>query len=141
MFVSPFLATQLQALERVRTQRPDLAVCVPLVTVSEANAHVHWRGKAKRVANQRAVVGLALAPSRVLLRGRLRERDLVVLLRRVAPRALDSDNLASALKAARDAVAGVLGVDDRAPCVAWIVDQAKGKAALEIEVYAGGARE
>ena len=69
---------------------------------------------------------------------------LAVRLVRVAPRSLDDDNLARCLKPARDAIAEVLGVDDRNPAVRYVPNQRKGaprQYAVEVEVYyAGGAR-
>jgi hypothetical protein len=49
-----------------------------------------------------------------------------VELTRIAPRALDDDNLRGALKAVRDGVADVLGIDDRDPRVVWDYEQAHG---------------
>lgn len=134
--LTPYLAAHLAALERIRDQAPLLAVSLPLVTVSEANAHAHWRQRAGRAKAQRAAVGLVLASSKASLRRWLAGRDLVVRLVRVAPRLLDSDNAAGSTKHVRDSVAEVLGVDDRSPRVVWVTDQRKGKTGVEIEVYA-----
>ena len=46
-----------------------------------------------------------------------------VRLVRLGARALDTDNLAGALKAVRDAVAAWLGVDDGPGGLVWEVDQ------------------
>lgn len=54
-------------------------------------------------------------------------RPLVVELTRIAPRPLDTDNLSSAFKGHRDAIAALLGVDDRDPRVSWTYSQEKGK--------------
>ena len=53
--------------------------------------------------------------------------SLVVTLTRIAPRALDDDNLRGALKACRDGVADWLAIDDRDPRVRWEYAQRKGK--------------
>jgi len=61
---------------------------------------------------------------------------LVVRLVRRAPRRLDGDNLAGALKSVRDGVADALGVDDRNPRVRWVVDQETARASdVLVEVY------
>ncbi len=110
-----------------------MLLTLPLRTVSELNAHTHWRARQKRAASQRGVVELAL---RAAL-GRV-ELPVLVTMTRVAPRALDAgDNLASSQKHVRDAIAKVLGVDDRDPRVTWRTAQRKGapKAyAVEIEI-------
>jgi hypothetical protein len=96
---------------------------VPLRTVSESNSHTHWRVKAKRVAMQRRVVSLVLRPQVAAWKPMW---PLVVSLTRVAPRALDDDNLRGCLKAARDAVADVLGIRDNDPRVTWTYAQTRG---------------
>lgn len=89
-------------------------VTMRLETVSEANT----RGEGARMArkkNQKQVVTTFLCarlrpnlgPAMVRTQGPMR-----VVLVRGAPRRLDNDNLASAMKACRDAVAAWLGVDD-----------------------------
>jgi hypothetical protein len=65
---------------------------------------------------------------------------LVVLLVRVSPRPLDSDNLASACKAVRDGIADALEVDDRDPRVSWHYAQERGPHALRVLVVEGPTR-
>jgi hypothetical protein len=60
----------------------------------------------------------------------------VVLLTRVAPRTLDTDNLERALKAVRDGVAEAWGINDADPRVEWLTDQRAGVAAVELSVWA-----
>jgi hypothetical protein len=97
---------------------------VPLRAVSMSNARMHWARKAKEVKRQREAVQFYFAVCR-----RNSEAPLplpcTVLLTRVAPRELDDDNLRGALKAVRDQVATVLGVDDRDKRVRWEYAQAK----------------
>ena len=102
------------------TVAPAVAVEVvlPLRTYSEANRRDHWtirrsRNESARVAwrvimhNYRLTDALAwICPEE------LRLPPAVVTLTRLGPRLLDDDNLASALKALRDAVALSLKVDD-----------------------------
>jgi hypothetical protein len=52
---------------------------------------------------------------------------IVVSLTRVAPRALDSDNLVASLKATRAGVADALHLDDRDSRVEWRYAQRKGR--------------
>lgn len=104
-----------------------IALELPLRTVSESNAHVHWRIRQKRAKAHRegtyvALCCLRAAPGLLLSQhGRL-----VVTLTRLAPRALDDDNLQGALKHVRDGVADALGIDDRDARIAWRYGQAKG---------------
>jgi hypothetical protein len=49
-----------------------------------------------------------------------------VLMTRIAPRMLDSDNLASGFKAARDGIADAMGIDDGSPRIDWQVAQERG---------------
>lgn len=110
-----------------------VSVVVPIRTVSEANVRSFWAARARRVKAQRWAVA-------ALLRGfrPLPALPAVVTLKRVAPSSgLDGDNLQSALKATRDAVAEVLGVDDRDPRVVWVYEQRRGKPkewAVEIQI-------
>lgn len=90
----------------------DIELPAPLPSLSNAREHPFMRSA--RVALVHELVAAALVtqpvqPYQLLAPGQV----LVVRLYRLAPKALDDDNLASALKAARDAVAHWLAVDDR----------------------------
>ena len=92
--------------------RLDIELPAPLPSLSNAREHPFMRSA--RVALVHELVAAALAaqpvqPHQLLLPGQV----LVVRLTRLAPYPLDDDNLASSLKAARDAVAHWLAVDDR----------------------------
>lgn len=108
-----------------------ISLTIPLRTVSEANAHTHWRTRQKRAKGQRTAAGLVVAAASADFTVRdlnaLRKRQLTVTLTRIAPRALDSDNLAGSQKHVRDGVADALGIDDRDPRVTWAYAQEKGK--------------
>ena len=99
-------------------------------TVSESNARGHWSKKAKRAKSQRSVTALvvrsALSCSELIRGYRMAVYPLAVKLTRVAPRALDDDNLRGALKAVRDGVADALGVDDGHASIMWQYAQEKG---------------
>lgn len=113
-------------------------VAIPgLRLANTLNTRQHWRKKADAAKRQRHTVALVLRthpkPS----------GPIVVTIVRVAPRALDSDNLAGACKSVRDGVADWLGVDDgvaeRKGDVVWQVAHRKGKVGeygVEIRVEA-----
>lgn len=101
---------------------------IPLKIESIANLREHWRVRAARTREHRSIVALALRAQHLSrdYAGALRLDRLTrarVTLTRVAPRALDGDNLSSALKAARDACADVLGLDDRSSRYTWCYAQ------------------
>lgn len=103
----------------------DTLTIMGLRTVSEANAHEHWRKRKQRVDSQHAIVARALDrwPMGAAAGAYLQIDDIphVVTLTRIGPRAMDSDNAVGALKHVRDAVAKWLGVDDgpRETRVSW----------------------
>lgn len=108
---------------------------VPLEIKSVANLRQHWGAK-HRDAQRAKKVGLLVIPNGRFALSRQPRLQWVFRLVRVAPRELDSDNLASAFKALRDGIAKRLGVDDRDSRVCFVVDQAKGKQArVRIEAY------
>ncbi len=116
--------------ERVRG---GVSVPIPgLRLVSEANCRDHWRKKAARVQQQRSLVTLVLRGT--IAKEMMIVAPLLVTITRISPRKLDDDNAASSAKATRDAVAAVLGVDDRDPRVVWRVDQAKGPVGVLIQI-------
>lgn len=103
-----------------------IAFSIPLKTVSGGNSREHPMVRHKRVKAERAKV------NRVASKHKRPGPFLTVLLVRVAPRELDpGDNLPSALKGARDAVASWLRIDDRSTLVSWHYAQEKGKTGEE----------
>jgi hypothetical protein len=106
----------------------SLTITIPLVTLSEGNRTGLTRGaaiaKSKRIKQQRRIVTEYLTYD---ARCGPLDGPLTVTLTRISPRALDpGDNLPSALKACRDAVAAFLGIDDRHPRVQWDYAQRRG---------------
>ena len=97
-----------------------IRVVLDLALTSKTNDHANWHVRASKAKAQRAAAVDALAPTPVP------EFPLVVLLTRVAPRALDDDNLRGAFKSVRDGCADWLGVPDNDPRVRWEYNQAKG---------------
>lgn len=102
---------------RIKTEHAE-AVELPLRIESVANRREHWATRARRTKVHR-LAALAV-PQHPL--------PCVVTLIRVAPRALDDDNLSSGFKALRDGIADRLGVKDNDPRVTWRYGQVKGKA-------------
>lgn len=103
---------------------PFVVVELPIRLQSRANDHTtkHWGKRAATSKSQHFAIHAKLARSRARLRAAVDSSKLVVRLVRVAPSALDDDNLGSAFKAIRDGIAKVLGVDDRDPRVTFIPD-------------------
>lgn len=117
---------------------------LPIRTVSEANVRSHWRARHRRSSQQRGAVALLLKPSRglmALVRASTPAGPVNVLLTRVRTqrsRALDDDNLRGSLKAVRDGVAQVLGIDDGSDRIRFEYAQAVGSDyAVRIEVSVG----
>ena len=121
-------------------------IVIPVRTVSEANTHTHWRERARRAKTQRLVARSVILG--VMSRGTLDALPLVVTITRVAPRALDDDNLASSQKAIRDGIADALGIDDRDPRVSWRYAQRRGdpkkyfvEVSIEARTLSSGVRD
>lgn len=96
---------------------------------SVANLREHWSARARRAKKHRqdalmiteAQFYSALTKLSVpfVLPAEIRAHGGTVHLTRYAPRRLDDDNLAGALKATRDGIAAALGVDDGDSRVQW----------------------
>lgn len=103
-------------------------VTFPLRTYSTLNQRVHWLVRAKRTKSEREATGFMVVKMPTVL-------PCTVRLVRLAARELDSDNLQGCFKAARDAVAQKLGVDDADPRITWEYAQERAKGfAVRIEV-------
>ena len=122
----------------------DMTTRIPIRTVSESNQREHWARRAKRVRLQRSIIYFSLreawcavpqAPYPVY-------GPIVVILTRIAPRALDAGNLESSLKSVQDGVADWLAGNygkgqDRQPGLRWRYAQRRGNPgeyAVEISV-------
>lgn len=110
----------------------DRVLKVSLKTVSVLNKRWHWAVRAKHIAHERGAIRLAVLAGN----SKWPILPVTVTLCRVAPRYLDSDNLAGALKAVRDEVAeSIWEIDDRDERVEWRYEQrlgAKKEYAVEI---------
>ena len=97
-----------------------IVVLLPLHIHSNANKREHWTKKAKRTRLEKGTTALYLSQI---------EKPALpvkVTLTRIAPRPLDTDNLASGFKATRDAVAEWLGADDKPGSgITWAYEQAR----------------
>ena len=113
-----------------------MTVAVPIPgmrLVSEANAHTHWRARQKRAKEQRNLVALVLR--RTVSPMMMLAAPLEVIVTRIAPSSgLDSDNLQGSAKHVRDAIAEILGIDDRDERVRWSVVQRRGPWGIEIAI-------
>jgi len=97
------------------------------------NSREHHFARARRVAREKNIVTLVLRGT--VARSMMVLAPLTVTITRVAPsKGLDSDNAVSSAKAVRDAVAGVLGVDDGDGRVDWRVCQRRGSWAVEVRI-------
>ena len=110
-----------------KMQECMMTLILPIHTVSESNVHTHWRKRHHRAKTQRtAMYYRCLATWRTPPALPLR-----ITLTRIAPRALDDDNLAASCKALRDGVAdwlaGAYGTgNDRQEGLRWHYAQRKG---------------
>lgn len=101
-----------------------MTIELPIRIESEANLREHWSKKANRARAQRMATHYTLKTRSVTTPDT--SQPLVVTLTRIAPRALDTDNLARGFKAVRDAVAAWLGIDDGSDRIEWRYGQEKG---------------
>lgn len=104
------------------------SVPVELNSQSGGNSRQSHFIRAARVKKQREALSLAILAAgfrHVFERGHLR-LPLHVRCTRVAPNALDSDNLTIAFKALRDELCKHLGVDDKTGLIRWSYAQRKG---------------
>ena len=110
---------------------------LPLKLVSGMNVREHWGARKRRAEEHRGVTKLrlqaAVKPYATMC--------AVITITRIAPRPLDSDNLAASAKHVRDGIADAYGLDDRNPRLAWNYAQERGRpkyygVRIRIEVHA-----
>lgn len=99
-----------------------MKIKIAIRTHSNLNVREHWAKRARRAKDERYAGYLWTHKA---LRGI--QFPATIRLTRIAPRALDGDNLQGALKHVRDGVADRIGVDDRDPTVTWLYDQRRGE--------------
>lgn len=112
------------------TTPAGITITVPVRTHSPNGNH-HWRVVGKHRKTLRTTTLLALrsafgaAPPFV---------PTSVVITRIGPRKMDSDNAAFACKGARDAIADWIGIDDGDDAVEWIVRREIGAYGVRIEI-------
>lgn len=114
---------------------------VPIRTYSKLNQRIHWAARAKQAKAERTATWAAASeacssPIALHFWWAAQRGSCVVILARISQRTLDDDNLCGALKAVRDEVARLLGVDDRDPRVRWDYAQEKGKPSVRVRIEA-----
>jgi hypothetical protein len=95
---------------------------LPIRIESTLNMREHWAAKARRAKMHRQA-------AHWLCQGRAKRPALPVVVRlvRIAPRELDTDNLAGGFKAIRDGIADWLGINDNDCRVTWQYAQERGE--------------
>lgn len=127
--------------ERGDVSERRVTMRIPIRLMSEANQREHWRVKAKRVAQHRAIGRIGLGPK---VKGQpwIATRPVLVTITRIGPRKLDDDNLASSAKALRDGIADAMQVDDGDARITWRYDQATGRTyAVDVEIIEAPSRQ
>ena len=107
--------------------------------VNVANAREHFRARSRRVKGERAAVRMAwLAAGRPTVAPPAR-----VVITRIGPMRMDSDNVVTAGKAVRDELAAIVfGVDDRDRRIEWVVIQeSAGRGVYGVRVEIASAEE
>ena len=101
-----------------------LLVMLPLRTVSGANIREHWAAKAKRAKLHRTTARMMLSLDKKWC---AKQNHFSVKLTRIAPKRLDSDNLAISAKNIRDGIADAIGIDDGSDKFSWEYRQESGR--------------
>lgn len=107
-----------------------IATTLPIKIISTANARLNRfqlaaMNKAQRATARHALQALAMPPA----------PPMTIVLTRIGPKTLDTDNLAGGFKAARDGIADWLGVDDGHPGLDWQYEQrSAGPKVYEVEI-------
>ena len=104
---------------------------IPMKLPSCANLREHWSARARRARNHRESGRWHTA---VAIMGNPLPARMRITLTRIAPRRLDSDNVASAFKGLRDGIADALGIDDGSPRLEWQYQQGKGAEMVRVEI-------
>ncbi len=114
-------------------------VLVPIKTISEANSTEHWSKKNKRHQTQKKWIFAAFRTYSAII-----PKKCHIVLTRIAPRKLDSDNLVSSFKYVRDAIADHInpgyapGFADSGDNMTWEYKQEKGEPrihAIRIQIF------
>lgn len=101
---------------------------LPIRLESEPNLRDHWAKRNKR-RKAHLKASIIVAPHKL---------PCIVIITRVGPRPLDTDNLAASAKFLRDGIAARLGVDDADPRVEWRYQQQRGDYSVIVEIEPAG---
>ncbi len=101
---------------------------IPIELPSLANVRLHWRAMDALKKKQKLATKLCMRDVK------LPAPPLLVTITRVGPRKLDDDNLASACKYVRDAIAKVVGIDDGSDLYTWRYAQRTGTYGVDVEI-------
>ena len=96
---------------------------LPIRTQSETNAHEHWRVKAKRTKEHRVAASIFIRQ----WAEDLPPKPWRLTLCRIAPRRLDTGNLAASMKAVQDGLCDAIGINDGDEAHAWRYTQRRGE--------------
>ncbi len=98
---------------------------IPIKLPSLSNVRWHWRkiDNIKRKQKGQTALAMRIAMLGVPLPIKL---PLVITMTRIGRQKLDDDNLASACKYVRDAIAATIGTDDGSPLYTWRCEQRTG---------------
>jgi len=122
---------------KTETDTTTIRFTLAIRTESEANLRENWHVKTKRVQMQRQITRVMVGQYRKNWRDDLLG-TYVITLTRIAPRPLDSDNLARSFKAIRDGIADALKINDGSKRLTWNYEQRKGSKpkqyAVQIEI-------
>ena len=103
---------------------PVLTFDIPIRTVSEGNKRGCWQKDYARNKEQRDIACLF---TQARLELPLAELPKSITLTRIAPRRLDTGNLAVAMKAVQDGICDALEINDGDRRIKWHYEQEKGK--------------
>lgn len=100
-----------------------MIITIPIRIESTSNLREHWTARSKRAGKHKHDTYMALRAAKAP-----HTLPCIVTITRVAPRALDGDNLQAGAKNCRDGVALWLQADDADPRIEWQYAQRKGGA-------------
>lgn len=109
-----------------------MIVSIPLRIESTPNLREHHMARSKRNREQRTSTWYALKAAKMPY-----VLPCIVTITRVAPRLLDTDNLAAGCKAIRDGIADWLELLDNHPNITWNYAQERGQPkeyAVKVEI-------
>lgn len=104
---------------------------LPLKLTTSLNSRTHWSVKSTATKRERRATALA---------GRQRLQTINPLLRvvltRLGPQSMDSDNVAATCKAVRDQIAAELKIDDGSNLITWEYRQERGEYGVRVRIEA-----